>query len=275
MSSRPIGFTLVELLVVITVLVLLLALLVPAMERAVYQAELTICAGRLDSIAGGVMAYAAGHKRQYPRHRAADAGQAPPNQITWALSPANSAALDMRARLKPFLSLNDHLNCPLTATIDIEGSGSNTAVLLPYALWFGFQYRITGQNSRGLKKLGDRLTYLDHEFSALAGDEDVFWDTNSPPDTPHGSHPDEAGVRINLRLQDQVPPWTVPLVTLTRWESPTAATVRGGVDLNYAFQDGSVHRYDRVNATADPRLVSVPAFNTDDDPVRKRRLPVH
>ena len=41
------GFTLVELLVVITIIVVLLALLAPALDKAIEQAERTVCASRL------------------------------------------------------------------------------------------------------------------------------------------------------------------------------------------------------------------------------------
>lgn len=38
------AFTLIELLVVITIIVVLLALLVPALDKAIYQAQLSVCA---------------------------------------------------------------------------------------------------------------------------------------------------------------------------------------------------------------------------------------
>jgi prepilin-type N-terminal cleavage/methylation domain-containing protein len=62
------AFTLIELLVVVTVIVLLLALLTPALDKAVYQAELTVCATRLRTIATGSVTYAFDYRRAYP-HR--------------------------------------------------------------------------------------------------------------------------------------------------------------------------------------------------------------
>ncbi len=52
------GFTLVELLVVITIIVILLALLAPAMDRAMELAERTQCATNLHALYGGVAVYA-------------------------------------------------------------------------------------------------------------------------------------------------------------------------------------------------------------------------
>src|ERR1041385_7231650 len=60
------GFTLIELLVVITVIVTLLAMLAPALDQAVYQAELAVCAAQLGGMGRGVLTYAASYKRHYP-----------------------------------------------------------------------------------------------------------------------------------------------------------------------------------------------------------------
>src|SRR5688500_3053707 len=60
------AFTLIELLVVITIIVVLLSMLTPALDRAIYQAELAVCAANQDAIAGAVVVYAAGHRRMYP-----------------------------------------------------------------------------------------------------------------------------------------------------------------------------------------------------------------
>ena len=60
------AFTLVELLVVITIIVLLLALLTPAMDKAIYRAELLRCQTNQRGIASGVLLYAVDFKRSYP-----------------------------------------------------------------------------------------------------------------------------------------------------------------------------------------------------------------
>src|SRR3970040_128099 len=60
------GFTLIELLVVITIIVVLLALLTPALDKAIYQAELAVCATHLKTIANGAALYAGEYKRRWP-----------------------------------------------------------------------------------------------------------------------------------------------------------------------------------------------------------------
>jgi prepilin-type N-terminal cleavage/methylation domain-containing protein len=59
------GFSLVELLVVITIIVVLLALLTPALDQAIYQAELAACGAQLKGIGTGVLTYAAASRQSY------------------------------------------------------------------------------------------------------------------------------------------------------------------------------------------------------------------
>ena len=62
------AFTLIELLVVVTIIAVLLALLTPALDSAVYQAELASCGASLDMAATGFISYASANRRVYP-HR--------------------------------------------------------------------------------------------------------------------------------------------------------------------------------------------------------------
>jgi prepilin-type N-terminal cleavage/methylation domain-containing protein len=63
---RTHGFSLVELLVVITILVLLLALLSPALDKAMHRMELTACAARQHGLLTIFNGYAAAERRKYP-----------------------------------------------------------------------------------------------------------------------------------------------------------------------------------------------------------------
>jgi len=62
-QKLALAFTFVELLVVITIIVVLLALLVPALDEAVYQADLAVCATHQHGIGVGAVAYALNHAR--------------------------------------------------------------------------------------------------------------------------------------------------------------------------------------------------------------------
>ena len=63
---KALGFTLVELLVVITIIVVLMALLAPALEKAIYEAELVSCAGNLKLWGTMSHDFARDHQRRLP-----------------------------------------------------------------------------------------------------------------------------------------------------------------------------------------------------------------
>src|ERR1051325_1350647 len=109
--GRARAFTLVELLVVVAVIVVLLSLLAPALDKAVYQAELTVCGTHLHDIAVGVHQYTFQFKRQYPYRNGVQ------TQGSWTpqmLAATQSDSVDDRKPLRGYINLNGHLNCPLT-----------------------------------------------------------------------------------------------------------------------------------------------------------------
>ena len=61
------AFTLVELLVVVTIIVILIALLTPGLDRAVKMAEDVQCATNLRSVGMGLGLYLMDHKHRYPQ----------------------------------------------------------------------------------------------------------------------------------------------------------------------------------------------------------------
>ena len=62
MRHNPKGFTLVELMVVVTIIVILISVLLPAMEGAMTQAQIARCATNMDAIATGSVTYALDNK---------------------------------------------------------------------------------------------------------------------------------------------------------------------------------------------------------------------
>src|SRR4051794_24919712 len=69
MKSRRLGFTLVELLVVIGIIAVLVAILLPALQRAKQQARLVECSARLRDIVTASHCYAADNKGWLPPTR--------------------------------------------------------------------------------------------------------------------------------------------------------------------------------------------------------------
>lgn len=67
MGTRRIGFTLVELLVVISIVALLLTLLLPSLSRARGQAKLVRCGANLHQLAAAMEMYASSNRGWFPR----------------------------------------------------------------------------------------------------------------------------------------------------------------------------------------------------------------
>ena len=289
MPRERMAFTLVELLVIITIIVLLLALLAPALDQAVYQAELTLCAARLDAGASATLTYAMSQRRMYPDRPLHTSAGAAAHQLA-------GSTQDERPTLRRAMGpLNSLLNCPLTQAVDIDGSqtfdtanqraddaGNSRAspgIWVPYSPWMGWQYRVArSEFYKGMFRLGDRFTWpdasnagtIERSFDLLISDTEVS-DTDG---YRLGSHPTREANRNNLVLQEGPNPWiaggltgAVTKVTLSWWQGPLAGTV----DLNFAHQDGSVRRITEVRFQ-DPRLLPAWYYNDKNTRIERRIL---
>ena len=283
---RP-GFSLVELLVVVTIIVVLLALLAPALDEAVYQAELAVCGARLKATGGAVTLYAFDHKRQYPYRelvRDHDGYVMDPMRLTVSSGAGSGLGVeaaaplwDDRPVLRGHIQINAMLQCPLTGTIDMEiDSATDTFVYSTYSMWWGWTFRgrkdaygQTLDNSRftgtqAMFKLGDRFSWDGQQFSVLAGD------------TLHGgwgwglsSHPEKQDRWSNWVLQHQTNPWGSDFATFSWWGTGASPAQ---FDSQFTVQDGSVRRYNdlllepSLKKFEEAGLRRVPGFVSDDQP---------
>jgi len=269
------AFSLVELLVVITILVVLLALLMPALDQAIYQAELARCGANTRGIAQGATIYSADYRRFYPHRPGVEpAGNAWHPHKIWS---GSGTAQDDRPIIRDYISVNGLLLDPLEQEVDLANSRTGSQTYAGYFLWYGYRYA----GHAGIKKIGDRLAWretgangqaIDHRFEYLASDMDDIRLNNG---NTFNSHPDNAGTLVSKVYQDtgaadvglEIPAgnWT-----LARWES-SGGSRRGGTDMNYAAADGSVTRLKAVlpNADAqsrDERMVKVPTHDEGTEP---------
>src|SRR5687768_8515466 len=118
------AFTLVELLVVVAIIVLLLSLLTPALDRAIHQTELAVCAAQQKTIAAAATGYASSNKRHYP-NRGLSTGVTMDLRI--GINPVSSS--EGRAYLKELVAL-DIFNDPMVKAVDftIEGTTGSDRV---------------------------------------------------------------------------------------------------------------------------------------------------
>jgi len=284
-APRKVAFSLIELLVVLTIIVVLVALLAPALDQAVYHAELAACGATERALGVGVMTYASDSKRRYPyRPTVARA-----NARTSLFFAGNYSideqygVMDDRTYLRnDHFSIDKMFQCPLSQDVDLERNDPATWVYGDLEFWFGWRYGYdyrTGNNfQQGMMKVGDRLAWNDERFNVLAADMDqLYYDV----DTSVGAHPDYDGTMVSLRLQDDggaagaVGGSVTGKNTIGVWVGQLAK--RGPIDRNILFDDVSVRRYNNVTSDehtrADGRFVRVPPINSDAVPAWDSQLP--
>ena len=272
LSSGVSAFTIVELLVVITIIVVLLALLAPAMDRAIYQAELTVCAANKDALASATVQYAMNHRRFYPyRKLVEEFGRGQSHQLH-----RNPNASDMKL-FQSFLSINDNLQDPLVRPVDLTmitgTTDSNTSdvvsgqvpqhtwIYSSIAYWAGWRYtEPTGL--KGMRKLGDGIEWDGHTYRMIVSDHDMVAMTQT---NVQSKHPDADGVMYNQVLQNELAfdYYSTARLTYSTWTANLGIWRRGPIDMNVAFDDGSVRRYNAVpaDARAHELMTRIPEYN--------------
>jgi prepilin-type N-terminal cleavage/methylation domain-containing protein len=274
------AFTLVELLVVITIIVILVAMLAPGLEKAIYAAELAVCQANQHAVGAGVTSYGMTFKRWYPYRPAVHdpkTGYYQPRSISIPFNSAQTNRLegyDDRPLYAPFVDL-DMLVCPPAGKVTIKYAEPGTYIQSSYNIWAGWKYhggartqvnagnqqikQITVAPPRGMLRVGDRMSYwydtdfdgdydTENFFRALTGDVcDVIWTgwTNA--------HPDSKGVLNPFVKQDEA--WNEQ--GRAGRADPDAKTTEAGwyenvfsapgtVDMNFAMDDLSALRIERM-----------------------------
>jgi len=275
------AFTLVELLVVITIVVVLLALLAPALDKAIYEAELAVCGAKLHANHGGIVGYALSHRRWYPNRKVfGHISDVDPVKIT---AVDQVMDYDDRVQLKGYIAVGKTMLCPLQPVIDLEvDSARDTWVYTGYAAWWGWRFAPQGIPRKGMYKLGDRLEFdLDpgpgsdiRSSGVLAADH---LSTTPMPGARffYSTHPEKRELHNPWRLQRGPHPWAgtgseytsnaVGFMTLSWFANiwaPGAA-----FDVDYLMGDGSVAlvRNFRIGHGPEKGLVAMPTFGREWD----------
>ncbi len=170
---QPQAFTLVELLVVITIIAILLAMLTPALDRALYQAELAVCATRLRGLGTVITTYAAENRRKYP-YRAervrGDYGSAPN---------VREPLTDDRGLFKSLFPEEVTLFCPMATLPKGVSIHDNTPdsvnIYTGHDMWFGGPMA-RDQPASKMFAMGDRPVCNGTTFDILASDFFRVWD---------------------------------------------------------------------------------------------------
>jgi prepilin-type N-terminal cleavage/methylation domain-containing protein len=152
-SPRHAAFTLVELLVVVAIMALLIAILLPALNKVRYTAKITVCLAQMRQMATGLFDYTNDYRGFYPD---GEWGRPDPAAIGWIESGGHGVFAegdyDLRPALRKYFgvsNLNDLMTCPLAASwwqqhqrntaadLDQYRMGASNLSKSPYALYFG------------------------------------------------------------------------------------------------------------------------------------------
>jgi hypothetical protein len=142
---------------------------------------------------------------------------------------------DRRPALVDYIDIDESLNDALGHVKNKYTQGTHLRIKSSYPMWFGFRYKDQGgYDNKRMKRMGQGFTWKGKEYKIMAGDH------YRQGDVIHASHADRLGLLIPREN-------TVDALR-NDWESaPTSPPgIHGGLDLNYAFDDGSVRRYMHV-----------------------------
>jgi type II secretory pathway pseudopilin PulG len=184
------GFTIVELLVVVTIIVVLLALLTPAMDKAIYEADLAVCSAHQKTIAMSTTNYALQYKRYYPYQAACDFQDSNWQAVSlyYHVAPWAPNTWDQRPLLRPFMDINKLFNDRLVTPVVLDNtlddgtpnsSDATVDVVATMGLWAGYKY----WNWEGMTKIGDKLEY---RYGASVQYYDVMVSDRDVPGNPIG-----------------------------------------------------------------------------------------
>lgn len=235
-----------ELLVVISIIGLLVALLLPALGQAKYEAKLVQCMTHLQQMNVGVMSYASDYADHYPLRLGIWNQQwSVLNAIKDHRNPPN----DDRPRLKPYMHLK-LLNCPLGPNPDLDLESVETQWIYGgYIMLWNIQY--TRQPLRA--RVGDSVIDLvGREHRVLAGDADMC---DPPQPWRSSTHP--------------VPGYYVSTAGWNDWMIEGENSRTHPIDLNFLYDDGSVRRLGKVidawPSPPSPGATTLPRFAPGND----------
>lgn len=220
--SMRVGFTLVELVVVMAIITILAALLLPTLRHAVRQGRTVSCINQLKQNSLALTTYASNNRRYYPRISEAQEGCV-------GRSTVKSLSGDMRPMVKlVFEDMDQALSCPLNAPTAPIAKGTSDFLYGSYE-WYAGTYLDLADKSSGLFRVGQTAAYKNKKFSVLMGD---FLRTRNSVNSGNliTSHNAE-GLTHNLVNSSKY--------SMARWIGPSAE----GLDRNFALMDGSCKRY--------------------------------
>jgi len=244
------AFTLVELLVVISIIALLIAILLPSLRRAREQAKLTVCAQNLRQIGLAVHLYASNHRNRIPR------GMDPPSPPVdiYCFSCSNTATNQVWTRRQ--------LSPPKPEAL--TGLGLLLVTTAPDAdLLF-----CPSDNNFNLAE--ERPKIFDPMTDAFGSY--MYRQLDYLPDGSEDGLLDQMGVHNVEEVQVPVEALAMDAQSLGDPETGTHHTNHRGEDSNILFRDGSVRRFGDASRTLAIPREAFDAMMTGDIPALRRAI---
>ena len=176
--SRRSGFTLVELLVVVGIVVILVALMMPALGRAREQARRVQCASNLRQVTIATLAYAGANRGTMPQP--ADWPHRPYDWIYWGRAQVNANLSE--STIAPYLGRPVNpgvLRCPSDPWENRQNQASNVVGMPPYAYLCSYTMnRFVGSYGPGSSRLqrvrnsSDKIMFVEEDLRTM---EDGMW----------------------------------------------------------------------------------------------------
>lgn len=142
------AFTLTELLIVIGIIVILVTLTMPMLQRIRAMGKRTVCASNLRELGRAMQLYTAEHKGFFPSHKMGGVTGAPGKDRWWGRDEASEIVDDqVDMSIYPYVDEDELYHCPALTSVEVAQSGAGLRwELTPKNVGYGYNAFFLGRS---------------------------------------------------------------------------------------------------------------------------------